>query len=68
MGCNARVHRTTPVMSLGTPPGGGVVLWIAAPHRPRFGSLPSLLCSSLIRNKRKISTLVLRSGDERSVD
>ena len=40
-----------PVMPLGIPhPGGGVVLWIAAPHRPRFGALPSLLCSSLTRN------------------
>ena len=43
-------------MPLGIPhPGGGVVLWIAAPHRPRFGALPSLLCSSLTRNKAKIS-------------
>ena len=45
-----------PVMPLGIPhPGGGVVLWIAAPHRPRFGALPSLLCSSLTRNSSEIS-------------
>ena len=37
------------------PPRGGVVLWIAAPHRPRFfGALPSLLCTrcSLTRKRR----------------
>ena len=43
-------------MPLGIPhPGGGVVLWIAAPHRPRFGALPSLLCSSVTRNSSEIS-------------
>ena len=34
-------------------PWGGVVLWCAAPHRPRFGALPSLLCSSVTRNFAK---------------
>ena len=43
-----------PVMPLGIPhPGGGVVLWIAAPHRPRFGALLSLLCSSVTRKCSK---------------
>ena len=51
-----------PVMPLGIPhPRGGVVLWIAAPHRPHFGALPSLLCSSLTRDKAKISMAVFFS-------
>ena len=41
-------------MPLGIPhPGGGVVLWCAAPHRPRFGALLSLLCSCVNQRQKK---------------
>ena len=52
-----------PVMPLGIPhPGGGVVLWRAAPNRPRFGTLLPLLCSSVTRKRPEVSKVGSFSG------